>query len=410
MPGIIGVVVALAVINILSYRGCKLYLAILAGIIIVAVFGGISPLESVLLFYRSVTAPVAINLALIVLSLTAFGNLLRETGNLHIIVEKLALILKDRRRQVMVLPALVGLLAFPGGAIFSAPLVEEAGSGLAMSRSDLAASNVIFRHLLYLVFPFYTAMILLSELAGISVMYFVRLNTPLIVLYFIVSWFFLFRGVSAGRRGPADYREFPALLLSLSPLLLIITLAIGFRLYFPLAILAGTTFAVFLYPPHRGDFPETLHARVRALWRGANWSMMLSIVFILIFRDFLEKSGAVAALADLMISKGVPMVLLAVLLPYLSGVITGSHSASLGMSAPLFLAAVSDTALQLNYLVLVFISGLAGYVGSPLHLCTVLTAEHFGAPLQQVMKKINIFGVGMTAIAVAYFFVLTRFW
>lgn len=407
MAGIIGVIVALAAINILSCRGLKLYQSVLAGIIVVAIFARIPPYEFVSLFYGSLTAPVSVNLALIVLSLTAFGNLLKETGNLRILVEKLALILKDRRHQVTVIPAVVGLLAFPGGAVFSAPMVEEAGAGLEMSRTDLAVSNVVFRHIFYLVFPFYSAMILLGELAGINVMYFARVNAPVIVLLLILSRFYLFRRVAAGKHGPADYREIPALLLSLSPLLLIITLAIGFGLYFPTAILAGIALALFLYLPRR-QVAAALLERLLTLWRGANWSMMLSIVFILIFKDFLEKSGAVAALADLMATRGVPLVLLAVLLPYLSGFITGNHSASLGMSAPLFLAAVSDPALQLHYLVLIFITGLAGYVGSPLHLCTILTAEHFGVPLQQVIKKVNLMGACMSVLAVAYFYISIR--
>ncbi len=408
MLAILGVIAALAAINILSSRGVKLYLTILAGIAIVAVFSKIPPAETVSLFYRSMTAPVAVNLSLTVLSLTAFGNLLKETGNLRILVEKLALVLKDRRQQVMLIPAMVGLLAFPGGAVFSAPMVEEAGAGLEISRTDLAVSNVVFRHILYLVFPFYSAMILLGELAGTNVMYFARLNLPVIILFFIAAWFFIFRSVAASTSGAGDYREIPALLLGFSPLLLIITLAIGFGMYFPASIAIGMVYALFLYlPPNRSLLP-TLKERGWALWRGANWSMMMSIVFILVFKDFLEKSGALAALAELLVTRGVPLVLLAVLLPYLSGLITGSHAASLGMSAPLFLAAVSEPRLQLHYLSLVFVASLAGYVGSPLHLCTILTAEHFGAPLQQVMKKINLLGAGMAAMAAVYFFVSVR--
>ncbi|MBS4032568.1 MAG: DUF401 family protein [Clostridiales bacterium] len=401
----LGIVAALIAINILSYYGRKLYLSVLAGIILVALFNRFPLDEVFFLFYRSVSSSTSVNLALIIIGLTAFGELFKETGNLRIMVDKLAIVLSDRRHQVVVLPALVGLMAFPGGAVFSAPLVEEAGTGLELDGVKLTVANIMFRHMFYLIFPFYSGLIILSGLSNTNVMFFVRINVLTLIPFFILIYFYTFRNVKHNGKIKADFSQVPSLLLSMSPLLIILVLALGFNIYFPLAILAGIVLAMFNYLPKQSKLSETLKTRVVQLMHGINWSMALSVIFILVLKDFMERSGAIDIIIEFMVKNGVPLIILAIILPFLTGLITGSQTAALGMSAPVFLAGITDPILQRNFLGLVFVTSLAGYMGSPLHLCTVLTAEHFKVSLQQVMRKINLLGLCLAGLGVATFFI-----
>ncbi|MBS4030230.1 MAG: DUF401 family protein [Clostridiales bacterium] len=402
----LGLLLSLILINVMSHYGFKLYLSILAGIIVVAAFNSFTIAKSFTLFFVSATSPVTVTLAFIVIAMTAFGNILRETGGMKIMVEKLSLIVKDRRHQIVLLPALISLLAFPGGAVFSAPLVEEAGSGIGLDKTKLALVNIMFRHLVYLIFPFYSGLILLSELSGISVFYFIRLNLLLFILFIGLMYIILFRGLDIKKEGRFEVKELPALFWSLSPLLLTIILAAIFNVYFPLAILFGISLALFHYLPNDQPLGVTIKKRASCLWYGINWPMTLSIVFILVLKDFLEASGVINNISSIMVARNVPWLVIAVVIPYLIGFITGSQTASVAMSAPLLLSAVPFPEIR-SYLFLIFITSLAGYLGSPLHLCAVATAEHFGVPLQQLVRKVNYFSALLVLAGIGFFFTFT---
>lgn len=402
----LGLLLSLVLINVMSHYGIKLYLSILSGIFVVAVFNSFTIVESLTLFHLSATNHVTVTLAFIVIAMTAFGSLLRETGGMRIMVEKLSLLVKDRRHQVVLLPALISMLAFPGGAVFSAPLVEEAGSGIGLDRMKLALVNIMFRHLVYLIFPFYSGLILLSELSGVSVFYFIRLNVLLFILFTGLMYTILFRGLELKKAGKIEIKEFPALLWSLSPILLTIILASIFNVYFPLAILFGIILAMFHYLPSDTSLGYSIIKRVSCLWHGINWPMTLSIVLILVLKDFLEASGVIHNISGFMVARNVPWLVIAVVIPYLIGFITGSQTASVAMSAPLLLSAVPFPEVR-GYLFLIFITSLAGYLGSPLHMCAVATAEHFGVPLQQLVRKVNYFSAILVLAAIGFFFTFT---
>jgi uncharacterized protein len=408
MAYMIGVLAAILAINILSYYRQKLYLSVLAGIILVALINRFPLKEVFSLFYGSVTSSVSINLALIIITLTAFGSLFKETGNLRIMVDNLALILRDRRHQVVVLPALVGSLAFPGGAVFSAPLVEEAGAGLELSGTKLAVANILFRHMFYLILPFYAGMIFLSEISNISMAFFIRFNLLILAAFFVFIYIHIFKGVKTNGKIKADFSQIPSLLQSLLPMAVILVLALGFNIYFPLAIIIGTFIAVLNYLPKDTPVLVSLKKRAVSLWHGISWSMAVSIIAILVLKDFMEHSGAIDTLIDVMVRNGVPLLALAAILPFLTGLMTGSQTASLGMSAPVFLTGVADPVMRQYFLGVVFVTSLAGYLGSPLHLCTILTAEHFKAPLQQVMRSLNLLGLFLVGMSIITFFLFVH--
>lgn len=398
----VGLILAFVAINALLYMGKKLHTAVLAGIILIALFNRMSPAAAWNTLYLSVTSSMFVLLGLIVVLLTGFGNLLKETGSLRIMVEKLSIVISDLRLQLVLLPGLVGLMAFPGGAVFSAPMVEEAGAGLKLDRVRLAVINVMFRHIFYLVFPFYAAFILMGEMSGTPVTQIILLNLPLAVLFTAGLFFFLFRGVKNAKGKKANLKEVPILLGSMMPLLVIVVLSVGFNVYFPYAIIAGTVLALFSFLPEGVPLAASLKERALFFYKGINWSMALSIVSLLVLKDFFEQSGTLPAIIDLMVSRGIPLLVLAVLIPYISGFFTGSHTTAVAFSVPLFMAAVPDPVLRNTYLALIFVSGLAGYVGSPLHMCAILTAEHFEVPIREVIRQVQLITLPIVLSATLY--------
>jgi hypothetical protein len=56
-------------------------------------------------------------------------------------------LIRDEGLDIIIFPALIGLLPMPGGAIFSAPMVKDIGSRYQLSGSQLSYINYWFRHI-----------------------------------------------------------------------------------------------------------------------------------------------------------------------------------------------------------------------------------------------------------------------
>ena len=78
----------------------------------------------------------------------------------------------------LALPALVGILPMPGGAIFSAPLVEASRTSPHTQGEILAFINYWFRHIWEYFLPLYPAILLVSSLSGLSLPWIVIHHLP----------------------------------------------------------------------------------------------------------------------------------------------------------------------------------------------------------------------------------------
>ncbi len=89
--------------------------------------------------------PVTIQLIAAVCLISGLGGqLMKDTGDLDLIVSSLVCLLRSDKLLCMLIPALFGILTVPGGALMSAPLVEESAKGLKLSRARLSAVNLFF--------------------------------------------------------------------------------------------------------------------------------------------------------------------------------------------------------------------------------------------------------------------------
>ena len=107
------------------------------------------------------TNPGIIMMALAVAMIPMIGGYLETSGLMDSLVNNLRV---SRRGFLGTVPAILGMLPMPGGALLSAPLVNRGGQGV--SPESMVALNVWFRHALYLIFPISTALIVSSYLAG----------------------------------------------------------------------------------------------------------------------------------------------------------------------------------------------------------------------------------------------------
>lgn len=399
--GLTGIFVAIVMIVFLTHKKWKLGWAMLMASLIVAVFNGFNPLFALQVFWGALTDATTIFLALVITGITIFGFLLRNTGYLQDMIKNLTRLVSDFRILIMVIPALVAMLTIPGGAVFSAPMMEPLGKDLKMRDASVAAANIFYRHLIYSIVPFYSSLLLMAQLSRVDIFIFIRYTIPVFLVGGVISYFYYFHNVprTAGAKDGSgmNMENLKDLFTSFFPFLIILVLGIGFKMYFPLAILISIIYIIIWGNPaaKTGSIKE----RAAMVYPGIDWFMMLAIIGIMIFKDFVQASGALDALSVLLLDLGIPLLLLVVLFPLVTGLVTGNNNASVAISVPLFLPLLPAGGLGEAYLAIMFISSLMGYQVSPFHLCLVLSTQYFRASMPQVIKEVLVPSMMVIVIA-----------
>ncbi len=399
-----GVIVSVFLIIFLIRLGWKMYWVLLLATVVLAATGGGSAVQNFSLLVDSLTGPTAFFLVSMILAITVLGYLHQQIGAMDELVEQLRFLIRDPRVLLMVFPAAISLLSpVPGAAVISAPMVEKTGRDLNMSSVDLAMSNIIYRHLVVLITPFNASLIFASALTGLSIARFLSFTVPVIVIVFIILLVILLirfpldKQPAAGPSEESNGTALARLLTAASPYIVAIFLGLACGVYFPLAMLAGIGGAMLLYLP-RTEAGKTLKERLKILPRGVNWSMILAALAIVVFKDFMQETESFQMAVHYLLEQGIPRMVLIIVLPFITGFITGNNVASLGLAIPILFPFLSPDMLSIRYMGLVYLSSYAGYFGSPVHLCTYLTNEYFQTPLYSLIKRINVYGAVMLAV------------
>ncbi len=376
MLPVISIGISIVIILVLLRFKVTIGLAMLAGAIISAIGGGLLGRPMLEVAGKTLSHPTTWELALTIAFVSALGKIMDKAGILALLIDSLQKLIRDTRYIMVAIPSLVGMLMVPGGAIMSAPMVEEVGSRQSMTPVKMAVANLMYRHLWYLIFPLFPSMILAAQLAGVNPLNIVLFNLPLAALAFLVTFLLLFK--KGGRLNNEKFEGLNGSALksffkAIGPMLLAIILALVLGVYFPLAIFAGIML-VFVYLWR--DEGYSLSRYFQLVVKSVNWPVFLAIFPIMYFKDVLEAGGGVEQVAIYFQDAGVPLPLLMVVVPFLGGFFTGSNTANIGISFPLFLPMFPEEN-YIIYVAFIYVSGIVGYLVSPIHLCLILTKEHF---------------------------------
>lgn len=402
--GIYAVVLAMAAILVLVRYKWDVGLALLAGSVILALLAPMSPGAFGAAVKTALLSRDTLDLSLIILLIGVLGYLLKATGALDMLVDALLSLLGDARYILVAIPSIIGLLTVPGGAIMSAPMVGQVGEQVCLSPEHKVGINIIFRHIWYFIFPMISSVILASRVAGITPESLVIFNIPVMAVGLFSAWFFLLRRVTPGGKLNLSLENVGRLLISCLPILAVLFLYLALGLYFPLALVLGILIALFNLPPGSGSLVSRMYSgakeRLPLLLQGVKPMMIVVVLGIMVFKETLTASSLVTALAGDLLQGGFPLWLLLLVLPLAVGLVTGSHSAAVGIVFPIFIPLLGEA----NYMAgisLMFASGTLGYIISPLHLCLVLSKEFFGARLGSCYQYLVPVSGMMLAAAVA---------
>ncbi len=126
------------------------------------------------------------------------------------------------------------------------------------------------------------------------------------------------------------------------------------------------------------------------------------IASVMIFKTSLENSGLVKVIADVLPGFGVPLAVLAFVLPFLISAATGVELVAVGMAYPLLVGLVPAGSPLIPAVLIMMTANAIGQTHSPVHICMVVGNEYFGARLWRVIQM-NVVPQGFRLIATFLF-------
>jgi integral membrane protein (TIGR00529 family) len=322
-------------------------------------------------------------LAAVLLLVVWLSALMAESGVMGDLVAALRRRL-PHRLALAALPAVIGFLPMPGGALFSAPMVDSCDPDRRMSPLLKTQANHWFRHIWEYWWPLYPGVILCLELTRLELWRFIAFQLPVTAAAVGIGYLLLLRRIPAesSPRAEADPpgEAILAVIGSYALLLLVLPGLQRLSRYIPMA--AGLCLALVVLQVQR-KLP--LRAWLKAVLSWQALQIVLLVVVVRIYGAVIEAhlpSGPlpVEVLRQELARSGIPEILLVAFLPFVCGFTMGSTVGMVGASFPLALSLLGpqpELGRLLATAVLAYGFGYMGELLSPVHVCLVLGAQYF---------------------------------
>ncbi len=400
MVSLISLLGVFVLVLLLSKRW-NLGYALFAGSVVLAVFTRTGGYEFLRSLYRVFVERDSLGLIANIMLILVLSEALKAGGQLDRLVSESKKIFHDLRLTVFVLPALVGFLPMPGGAHFSAPMVDSVFKDIPISRERKSFANYWFRHVWEYVMPIYPGIVATAALTGIELSHLIRVNVFLSFAAISVGLVMTFgrgAGARSGEKQPygGSVKSVLVFIRELSPVLGVVAMAGIFGVDLNLALLVGIAAALLLAG-------KGFASGVKSFKAGLKIDVLIMLLGILFFRNIISVSGVVDDIALFMHEHDIGVIPVVFGLSILSGFVTGITIAFVGITLPIVLSMIDATPASMMF---IFASGFAGVLLSPVHLCLVLSNRYFGAGLLRMYLYLipSVIIVILTGAAGYFFF------
>ncbi len=380
---------------------------------------------------HAVIDPSTVGLLVITAVLLVLSSAMREGGQLERIVGLSRDLLRRPATTMMALPALIGLLPMPGGALFSAPMVEAAaGEGPAgrgkVPGALLSAVNYWFRHPWEYWWPLYPGVIWAIVLTKNPTWWFIVTQAPL-TLFMLGGGLLIVRQVHPdlhAKSAPAPAGTRRKLLWATSSIWLIIVLwvpAAWLLSLVPESVLAGPLreavtrmgpiaiglLVALLWTARLNRQP--LRRVARSFATPGVYQMVALVLCVMIFKFTIDRVEAATRIGEELQALHIPPVLVFIALPFIAGMVTGLAYGFVSTTFPILLGILTvmpDAPPERAYMALAYAMGHVGQMLSPLHMCHVMSNQYFRTPFGAVYRYILPPAVIMAVGSFAYFLLL----
>jgi integral membrane protein (TIGR00529 family) len=424
IPALVKVLSCFGLMLALNRLRLHLSLCLFIGAVAVGLWMGLPPERVIRSLAASLSSLETLQLVAIICLILVVSQLMKVSGQLDRIVEKFTAVVQDASTVSVVMPALIGLLPMPGGALFSAPMVETAVAGCSLSQDRKTAVNYWFRHIWEFWWPLYPGVVLAVGLLQVESWRFILIQAPLTLLAIAAGSLFLLRPLRETREkgnlpnfnlkmmGSFLWETMPILVVVLCIVLLALLrnalawsgVNIKLPTTFPLllGLSACLIWVIWINRLNFNDFWTALIDR-------NTLPMVLLIFGIMAFKGSLVDSQAVLQIREEMVRFKIPFLMVIMAMPFISGFITGITIGFVGATFPLLVPLFAGLS-PLDFLVhasLAYVSGYVGMMLSPVHICLLVTKDYFNASLTASYRLIYkpalaVIGVWMVFLGVLH--------
>lgn len=398
MLDIIKIIFVLGIMVFLLKRRWNLGIVMVVSSVILALLCLLPVPDFFTAFLTAATDRTTLSLIFALTLIRVFENVMRKRGIMQKMMDSFRGMVMDRRILMASMPALIGLLPSMGGALFSAPMVDEASKDINMSQENKAFVNYMFRHPWEFVLPLYPGLILASAITSYALRDLILLNLPYALCLLTGGALWGLKGIGIQKESFQGVSK--SGLLSFLPLAVILVMVIIFHIHLSitLGIVIIGLYIVLRYPP--GDV-------VQSLKEGLSWDIVSIILGVMTFKAVLNASGTVTNISIFFSKEGIPVLPVLFFLPFVYGLLTGLTVGFVGSTFPILLGLGNGN--NIGAISFAFASGYVGVLLSPVHLCLVLTREYFKAQMTGIYKKIFLVGIQIMTVAIIEYFILTRY-
>ncbi len=386
MTEVIKLLAIIAVIIFLIRKKWNLGYIILLSSLLLGLLFGLNPKEIGINFIQAVMDPVTVRLIGIIVLVYILSGVLRKVESLRDLVDSLQGLVKDYRLTLAFIPALLGLIPMPAGAMFSAPMVKEVGDRVGLTPEEETFVNYWFRHIWEFVWPLNPGIILFAGLLKVEIQEVILVQFPLTIATVMVGFVWEYKNLKKDttliNRKDILF-NFKKLFFGIWPILLIIILVLGTKtdLLFSLVIVILSL----IFSNIKKISLKMLKDIIR---NDIDLSVVILIAGIMIFKRILQVSGGIEIIPEAFAKLGVHPYIVLFIVPFFIATMTGMGTAALGIGLPVLLPIIVQGEASLYYAMLAFTGSFVGLMISPMHLCLVVTRNYFKVDMGKIYKML----------------------
>lgn len=405
IPWIIKILGTLTLILVLNRLLKNLIVSVFIGILTLAILSG-HPLTAALnIAWTRFSSVDNIFLLIVIFQVICLSEQMSKTGTMKDLVQTVQGRL-TKRGAIAALPALIGFLPMPGGALFSAPLVDDCDPSGNISPQLKTKINYWFRHVWEYWWPLYSGVLLAMDITGLKVWEFMLFGVPLSCFACLAGYLFFLKKIKNNPPVPSPGRERPnpgrqSFFRLVLPIIVVIIVYLFFQIVFPgiaglnryLPLFLGLIGAMLILQIQR---PLPWHLWKNFLRQKKTFTLLGLVAMIQIYGAFIEArlpdgtllAGRIHSELD---AFGIPPVVLIMIIPFISALASGLAIGFVGASFPVILSLLGENPefnTVLSTTALAYSFGFSGMILSPVHICLIVTNEYFHTRMFPTLRRL----------------------
>jgi len=420
MLNLIGVVVAFILIIILIRRKFDFGVSLILGALVVGFFSlqtiGLVDIRNAFIdatIYsvdKSEIYTETIELAILLTLIYALAKCMQETGAIKKLIDSLRTIF-TKSGGIGVIPAVYGLMPVPGGALFSAPAIDEEGNKYNLDKNQKNFLNIWFRHVWFPIYPVASAMIVITsqKFSNIGIYALVLIDIPAFIASVSIGLLILKRLTKKipheNIEVKKDYSGLISLIIPVALYAILQFFKISQVRIFIIGIILSIILLYYLTDKTEKEFLSILK-------KSFTWKLALAIFGIMIFRQMFEVSKANVTLSNMLAGSAIPELAIIVIIPLILGIFMGYNLGAVALSYPIlvpFFPANLNFVTLVGLTSLIFMSALIGYLISPIHLCNVLSSEYLKTDTRRMYKMLIPASISLLLLQIVVVALVTHF-